>query len=28
VRKDFKDTLRAATDPAAVAEYIRSEVTP
>ena len=28
VRQQFKDTLRAATDPAAVADYIRTEVTP
>jgi fructose-specific phosphotransferase system IIA component len=28
VRQEFKDTLRAASDPAAVAHYIRTEVTP
>jgi fructose-specific phosphotransferase system IIA component len=28
VRAEFKDNLRAATDPAAVADYIRTEVTP
>jgi fructose-specific phosphotransferase system IIA component len=28
VRQSFKDELRAATDPAAVADYIRTEVTP
>jgi PTS system fructose-specific IIC component len=28
VRQEFKDNLRAATDPAAVADYIRTEVTP
>lgn len=28
VREEFKDTLRAATDPDAVADYIRTEVTP
>lgn len=28
VRQEFKDNLRAATEPAAVAHYIRTEVTP